>query len=384
MVILEKPYVSSELKQYLKAQKTPVLKNETAIEEDRDHLLNLIDSDAFKSLYTPSTPLYTTSENALEWVYQNIDDKERIDSINRMKDKVSFRKLLRSIYPDFYFLAASFEELKNIDPNSLKLPLIVKPAVGFFSIGVYTIDTIEDWKRTLAEIGSQMGTWSEQFPESVIGNTTFILEEYINGDEYAIDAYFDEAGDPVILNIMKHDFSSSSDVSDRLYYTSKEIIETHLASFEAYLKKVNELIGAKNFPAHIEIRIDKDRILPIEFNPMRFAGWCTTDLVHFAFGLNTVDYYLKSKKPDWLTLLKEKQGKIYSLIILNKPEVAAPIKAFDYDALCRSFQKVLCLRKLDFNKQPVFGFMFTETDAEKRQELDVIIKSDLTEFISFA
>lgn len=64
----------------------------------------------------------------------------------------------------------------------------------------------------------------KNYPQKVIDNSTYILEEFIHGEEYAIDAYYDENGKVVILNIMKHDFSSTSDVSDRLYYTSKEII----------------------------------------------------------------------------------------------------------------------------------------------------------------
>lgn len=40
-----------------------------------------------------------------------------------------------------------------------------------------------------------------------------------------------------------------------------------------------------NFPVHVEIRVKEDKICPIEFNPMRFAGLCTTDIayLHTAF-----------------------------------------------------------------------------------------------------
>ncbi len=58
----------------------------------------------------------------------------------------------------------------------------------------------------------------------MIDKSNYILEEFINGEEYAIDDYYDENGTAVILNIMKHNFSSTSDVSDRLYYTSKDYI----------------------------------------------------------------------------------------------------------------------------------------------------------------
>ena len=38
-----------------------------------------------------------------------------------------------------------------------------------------------------------------------------------------------------------------------------------------------KLAGLKNFPLHTEVRVnEKGEIIPIEVNPMRFGGWCTT------------------------------------------------------------------------------------------------------------
>ena len=38
----------------------------------------------------------------------------------------------------------------------------------------------------------------------------------------------------------------------------------------------------------------KDRIFPIEINPLRFGGWCTTaDLLGVAIGYNAYEYYLE-------------------------------------------------------------------------------------------
>ncbi len=381
MLILEAPYISDELVHYARTEGVPVLRNDavTGIATLPDTILK--DSDTFKNLYGDKTRLYTTSENALAWIYDNIDDEALLQPIRLMKDKAAFRRLTAPLTPGFFFREATLDELKNLSPDTLKMPFVLKPSVGFFSIGVYSIFTLADWQRALANIEARRTSWEKDFPQSVVGNTTFILEEYIEGDEYAIDAYFNDDGAAVILNIMKHDFTSSSDVSDRLYYTSKEIIETQCAPFTRFLNAANRLIKARNFPAHIEVRVKDGAIVPIEFNPMRFAGWCTTDLVDFAFGIKTYDYYLNDRIPDWDSLLRGRDGKIYSLIILDKPQACPPVNAFDYDALCRRFGKVLCLRTLDYTRHPVFGFLFTETNAADRAELDAIIGNDLREFI---
>jgi hypothetical protein len=275
----------------------------------------------------------------------------------------------------------ALQELKQLDFNKLPLPFVIKPAVGFFSVGVFVVSNLNDWNHAINEIFNNLNEWKKNYPEKVINNSIYILEEFINGEEYAIDAYYDENGNVVILNIMKHDFSSTSDVSDRLYYTSKEIINEKLDILTDFLNKVNQKIKAVNFPFHAEVRIDKNKIVPIEFNPMRFAGWCCTDLTYFAFGFKTYDYYFNNIKPDWNELLQDKDNKLFSLIVLDKYKDYMSGDTFNYDSLHDFFSKILCIRKLDPEKNPVFGFVFTETDDDNIKELENIVQSDLKEFI---
>jgi NADPH-dependent curcumin reductase CurA len=45
------------------------------------------------------------------------------------------------------------------------------------------------------------------FPENVLNTSNFIIEEFIRGEEYAIDYYYDNNG-AVLLNVLHHLFSS--------------------------------------------------------------------------------------------------------------------------------------------------------------------------------
>ena len=59
------------------------------------------------------------------------------------------------------------------------------------------------------------------------------------------------------------------------------------------------------------------------------------------------------------------------------------LKSFEkYVNLHASFGKVLELRPIDYHTGPVFGFLFTETKASDRAELDHILRSDLTEYLN--
>ena len=60
------------------------------------------------------------------------------------------------------------------------------------------------------------------------------------------------------------------------------------------------------------------------------------------------------------------------------------ITVFDYDRVLSKFERPLDLRKIDYREYPVFGFLFVEMSEENFSEIDVILKSDLTEFITVA
>jgi hypothetical protein len=127
---------------------------------------------------------------------------------------------------------------------------------------------------------------------------------------------------------------------------------------------------------------EKNEIAPIEFNPLRFSGWSTTDITYFAFGFSTYDYYFNNKRPDWGKLLKGKDNKKYTLILLNKPSSYSDGDVFDFEMLKKDFTKILCLRELDYTKKENhFGFLFTETSYSNLAELTKITSSDLSQYI---
>lgn len=189
-----------------------------------------------------------------------------------------------------------------------------------------------------------MNETNHLYPNSVVDSAKFIMEQNIDGDEYAIDAYFDQNGKPVILNILEHKFPNEDDLTDRAYITSKYIIETFHSHFEYLLTKIGALAKLQNFPMHMEVRIEKDgTIIPIEVNPMRFTGWCLTDIAYYSYGINVYDYYINQKKPDWNEILKDKTGKIFSLIIATLPKEikASQVKRIDYEKFTSYFENPL-------------------------------------------
>lgn len=384
MVILEAPYVSDLFCSYLAKEKIAVLHNAFADECAKRHNLHLIGAKEFTQNLATGSLAYTNSENALGWLYSHAPQHEcaaMLAGIRLMKDKNAFRKALQPLFPDYTYREIAAEALRTVDVCRLNFPLILKPSVGFFSMGVYAITSLADWNAALTDIEAQLPLWQAAYPSSVLGESRFLVESYIKGEEFAVDCYFDGEGRAVILNILQHPFSSSVDVSDRLYLTSNEILETYLEPFTDFLNQANAYIGVRHFPAHVELRVEQGRVMPIEFNPMRFAGWSTTDIAYYAYGINSCEYFFKQKKPNWKKLFCGKDASIYSFTILNKPKASMPLGALNQQAVHAHFSKVFELRTLHTHNCPVFGFVFAQTPTSKQQELESILHSDLNEFL---
>ncbi|HII93473.1 MAG TPA: ATP-grasp domain-containing protein [Methanosarcina sp.] len=388
MLILDHPYVSEFLKNTAAELQVPILKNEMAAGLKTEKKLNLLEEAEFIELIKEKgeCTLYSNSDNSVGWISENLGFTGLPEKIELFKNKVKFRELLQRLYPELYFKSVKFEELDEIRVEEIEKPFIIKPAVGFFSLGVHKVSTNEEWDSVLKSIKAEVEEIKKLYPASVLNVENFIIEGNIEGDEFAVDAYFNRAGKPVVLNIFKHIFSSENDVSDRIYFTSKTVIEIYREAIEDLLNEIGKLAGLRNFPLHLELRIAEDRrIQPIELNPMRFAGLCVTDIAYFAYGINTYRYFMEQLEPDWDKVLADREGKSFCLVMLNKSEDLdlKEVKSFNYEKLLSDFEKPLELRKADHEKRGYFGYMFTETRDSNWSEIERILKSDLEEYITF-
>ncbi|MBR5983048.1 MAG: ATP-grasp domain-containing protein [Bacteroidales bacterium] len=382
MLILEKPYVSETLIRTAIEKNLPVLRNsmsETLVA--RGNKLNLYDDNAFAAEYEKRHRLYSMSENGLGWIVEHLKDKELIDKIGLLKDKATFRRICSDMYPDFFFKEVEVAELIKMSTDGLKFPLVLKPSVGFLSVGVYVVRDEAEWKTAITDIEKNFAKSSAQFPEFVVGTAKFLIEEYIHGEEYAVDAYFDENGNPAILNIYHHRFASESDTSDRLYCSSKALYDTYEQTFTDFLISTNKVIGLRNFPMHIEFRYDGKKAIPIEINPLRFAGFCLNELQTHITGIHPVVAYFEnihiSKEEMW----KGRENDTYSFLVLERPTKAPANAVFDSAKFKASFSDVLEIREVKEAAVGVAATAFTRTDKAHEAELDRILTLDMMEFM---
>lgn len=360
MFVLDEPYISSFCIKTLNKNSYPVFKND----KTTNILNNLIEKENFLSEFMADNKLYTNSENPINYILPLLEKTNIPKRIEIFKDKIKTRELLSEIYPDFMFKKVSYNELSTLNPDDFKYPFVIKPAVGFLSFGVYTVFKKEDLKPVIEKIKISLNGACKLFPNCVLNADNFIIEDYIDGDEFAADVYFDKNSKPVILNIFKHPFLDEFDVSDRMYITNKEIILKYKDKFEVLFEKLAKSLDLSNFPMHIELRASGDKIIPIEINPYRFAGWCLCDIAYFAYGINPYEYYMQDKMPNWSEILSSNNS-TYAFIMAEVPSDIDKntIDKFKIDDFIKDMKaEILDIREYDFLNKPMFASFFIKSN----------------------
>jgi hypothetical protein len=386
VIILEKPYVSEFLQKTVAELQIPVLK--TGFSETLEHAgeMKFAEKEAFfASLRKETNPLlYSNSENSVELLNLYGPELSVTKNVNYFKDKSKLREIFASLNPDVWYRTYSLKELDEIDPSALPKPFVIKPVRGFASIGIHSVHEDNEWEAVLESIKKEIRLMRNVFPDVVVSLDEFLVERYIEGIEIALDAYFNSNGEPVILNILTHLFGSRSDMSDRLYLTSDEIVREYHDPVLGYLNEISLLRDLRNFPFHLEMRQEPNgNFVPIEINPMRFMGFCVADVEYYFYGINPYEYYFHQKKPDWDRILASRRDTLYGMFGIDIPKHLDKSRIrFDYEKFIAHFSHPLFYVKMDYSRLPMAIYLFAEVPKNLFSEFETILNSDLSEYIS--
>jgi hypothetical protein len=362
----------------LQKNNIPVLRNEMSEKRVKDG--KILNDSEFTEAYKKAGKLYTVSENALGWIYDHIDDKRFLDGISLVKDKSAFRSICRDIYPDFFFKEVGINELETLDINSIVFPCVIKPSVGFLSKGVFVARNEEDYRKAVESLMRDFATAKADFPEFVVGRSRFLIEEYIRGEEYAVDTYYDENETPVILNIFHHKFMDESDTSDRLYMTSKGLFDRYEGPFTQFLTNLNKTLHLRNFPMHIEFRYDGKKAVPIEINPLRFTGFCLNELQVFISGQHPMLSYLRGTHVTKEEMWRGKENYTYAFTVLDLP-AGCEEKTFDEAKFRADYREVIDVRLVPDKSSGVAATVFLRIETENESQFDGIMSLDMREYM---
>lgn len=208
-----------------------------------DSLIEIINSNHVKLVIpTIDTELLKLSKykNYIELKTNAIIMISRLELIEICRDKFKTSDYLFDLgfnVPKIYKLS----EIKNEDS---RFPLFIKPKSGSSSINAFKVENFEE-----------LMLYSKLIKD-------YLIQEYIPGDEYTVDAFLDFESNPITIVPRLRIATRSGEISKGKIVKDKKIIET-----------ISELLKKTKFIGHITIQLKKyeDNIVFIEINP-RFGG----------------------------------------------------------------------------------------------------------------
>jgi hypothetical protein len=265
-----------------------------------------------KSKFKQHDKVCITSEACLEVAINTLSDPTKKAAIKVLKDKHLFRKLLTNIYPDYHYKALKAEDIVHL---SLDKKMVLKPIKGCFGTGVRTVDAHTNLTDLYTEIQAELAKNSSILSENVLSKNDFLLEQYIEGEEYAVDMFYNGAGEPCIVNIYHHPLPQNEAYLHVIYYTSQAVFEAIYNKAKQFFIILNKKLNVTNMPLHAEFKLDKNDLKPIEINAMRFGGMGLGNLVFHALNINPYEYFMEDREPDWKTIWQDKNDAIFAYFI---------------------------------------------------------------------
>jgi hypothetical protein len=317
-----------------------------------------------------------TTESILDDVLERLDDPNRLSAIRKLKDKFAFRELLSSIYPDFYFKQFALEDLvsQKLDASQ---KYVIKPVKGCFGSGVRMIDVNTPIETMIIEIKAELARNSAVLSSDVLTPDEFLIESYIEGEEFAVDMFFDSKGNPIITNIYHHPMPGNAAYLHMLYYSSREIFDTVYQPAKEFFEKLNQTLQVTNLPIHSEFRLQRGKLMPIELNAFRFGGMGLGNLGYYTLGVNCYSCYMSDSEPDWDLVWKGKENIFGFFIAYNGISVDVTQSKPNWETLRKQFSRIILEVPFDYQNQLAFGILYIE---EPKSRLSQILNLEFNDF----
>ena len=232
-------------------------------------------------------------------------------------------------------------------------------------------------KFGIEEIKTELSKNSAILSENVLSKSKFILEDYINGEEYAVDMFFDSKGDPHIVNIYYHSIPKYSDYLHMLYYTNKNIFEKVYDKAIEFFNRINKKLHLKNVTLHSEFKLSDD-LIPIEINAMRYGGMGLGNMIYHSLNIDPYKHFQEEQSPDWKEIWKQYPDENFAfLIAYNGTHIDVNKQKPNFTKLERQFSKILNKTIFNYQKQLAFGVY---TLKENSENIEKLLQIDFNDF----
>lgn len=211
-----------------------------------------------------------------------------MDAVKIFRDKARMKIVWDKLgikTPKSFFFRSSKELTENKD--NISFPAIIKPSLGYASCGVKKVNNFDELSEQLNNIFFiNSAVISRESRE----NLGFLVEEYINGDEYSIDTlWFNEI--PICSGICSKNRNNGPYFTDRVYYIDPEINENIKNKIIESSFHAVRSIGLKTGASHTEVRFKNDEPYILESTCRPGGGGILYKLFEKEKGFNFTELY---------------------------------------------------------------------------------------------
>ncbi len=152
-------------------------------------------------------------------------------------------------------------------------PAVLKPLAMAASRGVVRVNSPEEFASAFARLVALVRNAPSAHDE--IANRHVLAESYIPGGEVAVEGMVERGVFHLLAVFDKVDPLEGPYFPETMYVTPSRLAEKTQARIEAVTRDTVAAMGLDNGPVHVELRIDGDRVVPIEAHARSIGGYCS-------------------------------------------------------------------------------------------------------------
>ncbi|MEB3148843.1 MAG: ATP-grasp domain-containing protein, partial [Sphaerospermopsis sp.] len=156
----------------------------------------LNDAQAASSIQNQTAVVIINWEASLSFIFENLP-QQKLNQVNAFKNKAIFRKLVKELYPNLFYVELTRDTLQDFRFPEEVETVVIKPNIGTASIGIHIVHGQKEWSKAVDSVLKDIDIAKEHMNSAMLNDSSFLVEEFIDGDEFACDGFWDANGKTV-------------------------------------------------------------------------------------------------------------------------------------------------------------------------------------------
>ena len=200
------------------------------------------------------------------------------DAVRAALNKYFARERMRSAgldVPRFRLVSVDADPIRAAQEiaRDTGYPAVLKPLAMAASRGVVRVNTAEEFVPAFTRLVELVRATPSSHDE--IANRHIIAERYIPGGEVAVEGIVERGVFHMFAIFDKVDPLEGPYFPETMYVTPSRLSNTMQSRIEHVTRHALFAMGLDHGPVHVELRVDGERVVPIEAHARSIGGYCS-------------------------------------------------------------------------------------------------------------